>query len=66
MAAQYRAKEEEGAKHPDHEVHVSSKRNSNFFVFLGKKALESNQTIELHALGNAIQTSVVTAQNLVR
>jgi hypothetical protein len=35
-------------------------------VFLGKKYLESNEVIELHALGNAVSTSVIAAENLVR
>jgi len=33
---------------------------------LGKKYLESNEEIELHALGNAVSTSVIAAENLVR
>jgi len=35
-------------------------------VFLGKKYLETYETIELHALGNAVSTSVIASENLVR
>jgi len=35
-------------------------------VFLGKKYLETHETVELHALGNAVSTSVIAAENLVR
>lgn len=45
---------------------MSTKKNSNFYVFLGKKYLEDYETIELHALGNAVSTSVIAAENLVR
>lgn len=33
---------------------------------MGKKYLESHEEIELHALGNAVSTSVIAAENLVR
>jgi DNA-binding protein len=42
------------------------KKTPNFYVFLGKKYLESHEEIELHALGNAVSTSVIAAENLVR
>ena len=45
---------------------MSVKRNYNFYVFLGKKYLEENEEIELHALGNAISHSVMASENLVR
>jgi len=48
------------------QINVSNKKNANFYVFLGKKLLQENDTIELHALGNAISTSVIAAENLVR
>ena len=35
-------------------------------MFLGKKYLEENETVELHALGNAVSISVIAAENLVR
>lgn len=35
-------------------------------MFLGKKYLETHETVELHALGNAVSTSVIAAENLVR
>ena len=33
---------------------------------MGKKYLEENETVELHALGNAVSISVIAAENLVR
>ena len=48
------------------QINVSVKKNPNFYVFLGKKYLESHETIELHALGNAVSTSVIASENLVR
>ena len=45
---------------------MSTKKNANFYVFLGKKYLEKYDEIELHALGNAVSISVVAAENLVR
>ena len=48
------------------QINVSTKKNPNFYVFLGKKYLEVNPTIEFHALGNAVSTSVIAAENLVR
>jgi hypothetical protein len=45
---------------------VSTKKNPNFYVFLGKKYLEEHDEIELHALGNAVSISVIAAENLVR
>ena len=45
---------------------MSVKKNPNFYVFLGKKYLETHETIELHALGNAVSTSVIASENLVR
>jgi len=48
------------------QINVSVKKNPNFYVFLGKKYLETHETVELHALGNAVSTSVIAAENLVR
>jgi len=48
------------------QINVSVKKNPNFYVFLGKKYLETHETIELHALGNAVSTSVIASENLVR
>ena len=48
------------------QINVSTKKNSNFYVFLGKKYLEENETVELHALGNAVSISVIAAEKLVR
>ena len=54
------------AERNPNQINVSNKRNANFYVFLGKKYLEENETIELHALGNTVSTSVIAAENLVR
>merc|ERR1712127_1156727 len=48
------------------QINVSVKKNPNFYVFLGKRYLEIHETIELHALGNAVSTSVIASENLVR
>ena len=45
---------------------MSVKKNPNFYVFLGKKYMEANETIQLHALGNAISIATIAAENLVR
>ena len=56
-----------GAPTPNsNQINVSTKKNPNFYVFLGKKYLEENETVELHALGNAVSISVIAAENLVR
>jgi len=51
---------------PSNQINVSTKKNPNFYVFLGKKYLEENEEIELHALGNAVSISVIASENLVR
>jgi len=48
------------------QINVSVKKNPNFYVFLGKKYFETHETVELHALGNAVSTSVIASENLVR
>ena len=48
------------------QINVSVKKNPDFYVFLGKKYLETHKSIELHALGNAISISVIVSENLVR
>ena len=56
-----------GKKRDDNIIQVSSKRNSNFYVYLAKKILaENHPDIELHALGNAVSTAVIAAENLAR
>ena len=51
---------------PANLINVSNKRNAKFYVYLGKQILKEHNTIELHALGNAVSTSVQAAENLVR
>ena len=55
-----------GGPENSNQINVSVKKNPNFYVFLGKKYLEKEEEIELHALGNAVSTSVIAAENLVR
>lgn len=47
-------------------ISVSNKRNSKFYVYLGKQILKEHETIELHALGNAVSMAVIAAENLTR
>ena len=47
-------------------IKVSVEKNPDFYVSLGKKLLEKQKYIELHALGNAIEISVIASENLVR
>ena len=51
---------------PPNQINVSTKKNPNFYVFLGKQYLNQHEIIELHALGNAVTNSVIAAENLVR
>ena len=55
---------EENKKPDTNQINVSTKKNPNFYVFLGKKYLQHYDTIELHALGNAVSTSVIAAETL--
>ena len=47
-------------------INVSTQKNFTFFVFLAKKFLEENDTVELHALGSAVAHAVQAADNLVK
>jgi hypothetical protein len=51
---------------PANYITVSTNRVSNFYVFLSKMRLKEHELIEVHALGNAVPTAVMTAENLVR
>lgn len=53
-------------KGPADVINVSNKRKAKFYVYLGKQILKDHNTIQLHALGNAVSTSVQAAENLVR
>ncbi len=74
MESSTKAEQTAGGDHPrnrhgqeeSNQINVSTKRNPNFYVFLGKKHLEESETIELHAIGNAVSISVIAAENLVR
>ena len=58
--------EQPETKPNSNQINVSTKKNPNFYVFLGKKYLEEHETVEMHALGNAVSISVIAAENLVR
>jgi hypothetical protein len=45
-------------KGPANVINVSNKRKAKFYVYLGKQILKDHPIIELHALGNAVSTSV--------
>ena len=71
MEAQATQNNKESAQGPSgpensNQINISVKKNPNFYVFLGKRYLEIHETIELHALGNAVSTSVIASENLVR
>jgi hypothetical protein len=51
---------------PANFINVSTNRVANFYVFLSKMRLKEHELIEVHALGNAVPTAVMTAENLVR
>uniref|UniRef100_A0A7S3N0X9 DNA/RNA-binding protein Alba-like domain-containing protein n=1 Tax=Strombidium inclinatum TaxID=197538 RepID=A0A7S3N0X9_9SPIT len=59
-------KKTHGGPENSNHINVSVKKNPNFYVFIGKKYLLDHETIELQALGNAVSTSVIAAENLVR
>ena len=68
QVAQNNTETAQGTAGPENsnQINVSVKKNPNFYVFLGKKYFETHETIELHALGNAVSTSVIASENLVR
>ena len=51
----------EESKREGNTINVSSKRKANFFVNIGRGMLEKNETIEMHAIGNAVSTCVIAA-----
>ena len=50
----------------DNKLQISNKKDVNFFIFLAKIFLKKYPDIELHALGEAISSSVRVAENLER
>ena len=50
----------------EHIINVSTQKNFTFFVYLAKKFLESNDVVELHALGSAIISAVQAADTLIK
>jgi DNA-binding protein len=48
----------------DNIINVSSRRGSNFYVYLTKKYLNDFDEVELHSIGNAMTMAVETAENL--
>lgn len=47
-------------------LQISNKKDVNFFIFLAKIFFKQFPDIELHALGEAISSSVRVAENLER
>ena len=59
----------EESKRPDREgnvINVSVNKKPNFYVFLGKKIFQEHETVELHALGNAVSICAIAAESLVK
>lgn len=50
----------------DNHLQISVKKDAKFFTFLAKIFLKEFQEVELHALGEAISTSVRVAETLDR
>lgn len=50
----------------DNKLQISIKKDVNFFIFLSKIFLKQFPEVELHALGEAISSSVKVAENLER
>ena len=47
-------------------VTISTRKTSNFFIYIAKIYLKKYEEIELRALGNAAEVSVQVAENLQR
>jgi len=60
------AEEQKARTHEGNVINVSTAKNPNFWIFLGKKYLEEHESVEMHALGNAVSTAVIASENLVR
>ena len=57
---------EETSSKKANQINVSSNQRANFYVSLGKKYLDKHQKIEMHAIGNAISTSAIAAENIAK
>jgi hypothetical protein len=47
-------------------IRVASGKPCNYYVFLSKLFMKKQDTIEIHAFGNAISSAVLISENLVR
>ena len=47
-------------------IQISTRKNANFYVYLGKRSMEQHGHTAFHALGMAVPIAVVAAENLVR
>ncbi len=54
------------SRHEGNIIKVSSKGKPKFVVQDSKKMFETYETVELHALGNAVQNSISAADSLVK
>ena len=67
MSGQQVAEQQQKAAHEISDtISVSTKRNANFYVFIGKESLKNHEVVSFHALGNAVSTAVIATENLVR
>ena len=58
-------KKEFRPKRQDNIINVSGNRKANFFLNIGRGVLNDHETIEMHAIGNAISICAIAAQHLV-
>ena len=47
-------------------INVSNKKKANNYVNIGKMLLGKHGSIEMHAIGNAVSTCAIAAENLVK
>ena len=47
-------------------IQVASSKPANFYVYLSKMYMKDYESIEIHALGNAVSTAVLASENLIR
>ena len=60
-------KDKKGFEKPKtNRIQIASSKPANFYVFISKLYMREFETVEIHALGNAISTAVLTCENLVR
>ena len=53
-------------QHEGNKIKVSGMRQAKFVVGDAKELLQQFETVELHALGNAVMNSITAGENLVK